>query len=132
MTTIVTDPQLLPTFSAPVFHEQPQPVPALHAPAAPACDGDPRIGGRAVRRIKRCVAAVGCAEPALRARILYDRGDDDRRWHVREVDARGVPGSRGPRCLIFENPEIIRRLWKYPSNWLTLSDDALLRVGRRG
>jgi hypothetical protein len=49
-------------------------------------------------------------------------------WTVRELDTRGVPGARGPRCLVFEHPELVRRLWTYPVTWTALSDAALLRL----
>jgi hypothetical protein len=50
---------------------------------------------------------------------------DNRAWRVREVAARTVPGSRGPRCLICESAEVVRRLWHYPDDWQHL-DDAVL------
>src|SRR5829696_6442285 len=46
-------------------------------------------------------------------------------WHVHEVDAGKVPGSRSSRCLIFDSEGIVRRVWEYPSTWAELSDDAL-------
>ena len=47
-------------------------------------------------------------------------------WVVRELDARAVPWGVAPRCLVFENHNVVRRLWRYPSNWLTITDGALL------
>jgi hypothetical protein len=47
---------------------------------------------------------------------------------MREVDARNVPGARAPTCLICESPDVIRRLWSYPSDWQMLGDDDLLRI----
>jgi hypothetical protein len=49
----------------------------------------------------------------------------DRRWTLREMDARAVPGARAPRCLICESTEVIRRLWNYPRNWRELDDREL-------
>jgi hypothetical protein len=49
-------------------------------------------------------------------------------WTVREVDTRHIPGSRGPRCLVYENSEIVRRVWLFPTTWVTLSADELLRL----
>ena len=49
-------------------------------------------------------------------------------WIVRELDARAVPAAHGPRCLVFENHRVVRRLWDYPQGWLSLSDAALLAV----
>lgn len=51
-----------------------------------------------------------------------------RNWTIREIDTRAVPGARAARCLIFENHEVVRRLWSYPATWLTLSDMRLLRL----
>jgi hypothetical protein len=49
-------------------------------------------------------------------------------WHVQEVDAGKVPGSRSTRCLIFDSEGIVRRVWEYPSSWAELSDDALWEI----
>ena len=51
----------------------------------------------------------------------------DGRWHwsVVEVDARGVPGARGARCLVFTRQDCVRRVWDYPADWRTLDDAAL-------
>jgi hypothetical protein len=48
-----------------------------------------------------------------------------RAWRVREIAARAVPGSRGPRCLICESTEVVRRLWTYPTDWRGLDDELL-------
>jgi hypothetical protein len=50
------------------------------------------------------------------------------RWIIREVDTEMVPGAPGPRCLICESDVVVRRIWRYPDNWLSLSDDELLRL----
>jgi len=50
------------------------------------------------------------------------------RWTVREVNADAVPGAAAPRCLICESEDVVRRIWRYPDNWLGLSDDDLLRI----
>jgi hypothetical protein len=50
-------------------------------------------------------------------------------WWVTERDARGDPGCRGPRCLIFSNEEVVRRVWRYPPAWRTLSDGELEALG---
>lgn len=51
-----------------------------------------------------------------------------RRWTVREVKADAVPGASAPRCLICESDDVVRRIWRYPVNWLLLSDEELLRI----
>jgi hypothetical protein len=45
---------------------------------------------------------------------------------VREADSRAVPGARGATCLIFDSPEVVRRLWDYPPDWRAASDAELL------
>ena len=42
-------------------------------------------------------------------------------WRVIERATTDVPGARGPRCLIFLRENIVRRAWKYPANWRSLS-----------
>ncbi|HXT16001.1 MAG TPA: hypothetical protein VN706_10265 [Gemmatimonadaceae bacterium] len=64
-------------------------------------------------------------EPSFGERIL-ERGDEV--WTLREVAAQLVPGSRGPRCLICESSTVVRRLWEYPENWMTLTDDELMTL----
>lgn len=56
---------------------------------------------------------------------------DGELWAVRELDGRGVPGAQRATCLIFEGPDLIRRLWVFPANWYDLDDAALWRLGER-
>jgi hypothetical protein len=58
------------------------------------------------------------------------RGDDT--WLVREMNSEHVPGARAAHCLICESNSVVRRLWTYPDDWLTLSDDELLSLCMRG
>jgi hypothetical protein len=46
-------------------------------------------------------------------------------WRVAERDARGDPGARGPRCLVFSSAESIRRVWHFPAGWRDLDSAAL-------
>lgn len=57
---------------------------------------------------------------------------EDALWQVREVDSRMIPGALGDRCLLFESPEVVRRLWLFPANWWELDDDALWQYSERG
>ncbi len=41
-------------------------------------------------------------------------------WAVVEVEAHGVPGAQGARCLVFSREACIRRVWNYPLDWRTL------------
>lgn len=50
------------------------------------------------------------------------------RWQVTERDARGDPGARGPRCLVFASAESIRRVWHFPDGWRDLDAAALSAV----
>jgi hypothetical protein len=52
----------------------------------------------------------------------------DHRWTVREVSADAVPGASAPRCLICESDDVVRRIWRYPENWLDLSEAELIRI----
>lgn len=64
-----------------------------------------------------------------RSERILQRGDE--MWTVREVSALSVPGARGARCLICESTSVVRRLWDYPANWMTLNDDELLKLCSR-
>lgn len=41
-------------------------------------------------------------------------------WHVVECASAGVPGARGPCCLIFFSEGTVRRIWEYPEEWRSL------------
>jgi len=48
---------------------------------------------------------------------------------VRELEMReAAPPSRS---LVFERPEVVRRVRDYPRNWASLSDDQLYRLSLR-
>jgi len=49
-------------------------------------------------------------------------------WTVTERNAEDVPGSRGPRCLIFASPEAVRRVWTYPAGWRDLLTPSLIAL----
>jgi len=53
---------------------------------------------------------------------------DGELWRIREASATTVPGAHGARCLICESDYVVRRIWSYPSNWRSLSDDELLNI----
>jgi len=57
---------------------------------------------------------------------IVEKGEQ--RWSVREVSADTVPGASAPRCLICESEDVVRRIWRYPENWVELSDDELIRI----
>jgi len=49
-------------------------------------------------------------------------------WTVTERDATDLPGTRGPRCLIFASPEAIHRVWEFPAGWRDLSTQSLIAL----
>ena len=49
-------------------------------------------------------------------------------WTVTERDAEDVPGSRGPRCLVFASSEALRRVWLYPEGWRDLLTPSLIAL----
>jgi hypothetical protein len=46
-------------------------------------------------------------------------------WSVTEVEAAGIPGSRGAHCLLFTRLACIRRVWNYPADWRQLDSAGL-------
>ena len=46
-------------------------------------------------------------------------------WRVVERSTEGLPGARGPRCLIFLCEAIVRRVWSYAAEWRALSPTEL-------
>jgi len=56
-------------------------------------------------------------------------GADGCEWLVRELETKGVATTS--RSLVFERPEVVRRVRDYPPNWASLTDDQLYRVSLR-
>lgn len=52
---------------------------------------------------------------------LQFRDSQGRQWTVFERSCKGVPGRRADQCLVFECGEVVRRLWRYPQDWRSLS-----------
>lgn len=46
-------------------------------------------------------------------------------WEVRERPAPREPWARGPSFLLFESSGIVRRVWDFPADWITLPDREL-------
>jgi hypothetical protein len=42
-------------------------------------------------------------------------------WEVVEVPSEDVPGAQGDTSLLFLSDEAVRRVWRYPSDWHSLS-----------
>src|SRR5579864_8501951 len=57
-------------------------------------------------------------------------GEDGRKWLVQEVADWGYD-RRGSRSLIFSTDDLMRRVQRYPSDWLSLSDEELLAISLR-
>jgi hypothetical protein len=62
------------------------------------------------------------------ARIVVGR--DGREWVVREMPAADFD-RRQAATLVFESPDVMRRVRRYPKNWRELNDDELFEVSLR-
>jgi len=58
-------------------------------------------------------------------------GGDGCEWLVRELVTRDAGVGRMSSSLVFERPEVVRRVRDYPRNWASLSDDQLYRLSLR-
>jgi hypothetical protein len=58
-------------------------------------------------------------------RIITD--DQGREWSVREI-ADTHYDRRDSRSLVFERPDIVRRLRRFPRDWRGLTDEALYKL----
>jgi hypothetical protein len=47
------------------------------------------------------------------------------------MDATGIPGARGDRCLIFDSEGVVRRAWSFPRSWAELDDESILALLER-
>ncbi len=47
-------------------------------------------------------------------------------WEVVEIEGSDVPAARGERCLIFQSPAAIRRVWDYPRSWTAMTASELI------
>jgi hypothetical protein len=57
------------------------------------------------------------------SRVVVDAEGSE--WVVREVETPQT-WARGERCLIFSSSAVVRRVWRYPSEWARLPSRALL------
>ena len=68
-----------------------------------------------------------------KARVSPDQrsivGGDGYEWLVREFENVGI--DSGSASLVFERPEVVRRVRKYPRDWASLSDDQLYTLSLR-
>ena len=56
-------------------------------------------------------------------------GGDGCEWLVRELETRSADSTS--KSLVFERPEVVRRVRDYPGNWASLSDDQLYSLSFR-
>ena len=56
-------------------------------------------------------------------------GGDGCEWIVRELITRDAGATS--RSLVFERPEVVRRVRDYPRDWASLSDDQLYMLSFR-
>ena len=119
----------------------PAPRPPDALSSVPAARARPAAPSAVLRRPARAQAAAQDRLPDAppprwaHARVLAERvvcDDRGERWTVRELDAVGVPGGRGRRCLVFESAGVVRRAWRFPETWHALPADELLRLGMGG
>ena len=54
------------------------------------------------------------------------RDTQGREWRVYERTSTDVSPMAGHRSLIFDAEGIVRRLWRYPATWASLSDTELI------
>jgi hypothetical protein len=67
------------------------------------------------------------AQPKSSKRSIV--GGDGFEWVVREFE--NVSVGAGAKSLVFERPEVVRRVRDYPGDWASLSDDQLYRLSLR-
>jgi hypothetical protein len=97
---------------------------ALRTGAAVAAARQERAEGRAYASERRVQPGRGPTGGGREPPRRY-YGRDGTRWTVREVEAGGEAWAHAPRCLVFESEGAIRRVWRYPADWLGLSDAEL-------
>ena len=56
-------------------------------------------------------------------------GGDGFEWLVREFE--NVCVGATSKSLVFERPEVVRRVRDYPGDWASMSDDQLYRLSLR-
>ena len=59
------------------------------------------------------------------SRMVLDAQGNE--WTIREV-ATPQSWAHGDRCLIFSSPAIVRRVWRYPEDWVRLAPSDLLAL----
>ena len=52
-------------------------------------------------------------------------------WSVAEMRCADTPGAQAECCLVFEAPHAFRRVYDFPPDWRSLSDEELLAVSWR-
>ena len=81
------------------------------------------------REVVREVVRRSYIDREVVRRSYIDR--DGLTWEVREVSGADVPGARGGKCLVFESPVVIRRVWDVPPDWRALSGEELSELSWR-
>ena len=69
------------------------------------------------------VSPRASTSPVARRRDF--RTSDGSLWCAHQRDAAHMAHARGPRCLVFENENTLRVVWRYPAHWATLTDAEL-------
>ena len=66
------------------------------------------------------------APPSSREAKIF-RDDTGVTWWAHEVGGEYL-GTTGTTCLLIVSANELRRVWKYPGDWRSLSDEELLRL----
>jgi hypothetical protein len=101
------------------------PAPERRAPSD-APDAAEQWAGAKVYAIRSLTESAGAEGDAGAERAEAA----DPSWRVRELDTSELPGARGHRCLVFENHQVVRRVWVYPASWMTMPVADLLQLVR--
>jgi hypothetical protein len=54
--------------------------------------------------------------------------DGGAHWSVYEISTEHILAARAARCLVFAKPEVIRVVWQYPPEWVSLPVQELLEL----
>jgi hypothetical protein len=57
-------------------------------------------------------------------RFLLDA--DGREWRVYERTSSEASPQPGRQSLVFDTDGMVRRMWQYPGDWMSMSDEELL------
>jgi hypothetical protein len=65
------------------------------------------------------------SQPSIAIRLIESNNTS---WRVREFNTTRTYMTSASASLICESPLMVRRLWRFPENWHSLSDSELLAL----